>query len=126
MDRQREGLLTEEAGRNFYRQVRNFGKTERPKLFDVRDLMPEGQTDEDIVENLASFFNRISDEFDPLSPEEIPCTMDKELPVLHDYEVAGRIRRFKKPKSTVPGDIFPQLVTQFADFLAVPLADIYN
>lgn len=48
------------------------------------------------------------------------------MPVLHEYEVASRIRRFKKSRSTVPGNIFPLLVTQFADFLAVPLADIYN
>ena len=38
----------------------------------------------------------------------------------------SRVRRFKKPRSTVPGDIFPLLVTQFADFLVVPLANIYN
>ena len=48
------------------------------------------------------------------------------MPVLHEYEVAARIRLFKKPKSTVPGDIFPKLVTQFADFLAILLTDIYN
>ena len=125
LDRQKESLLGD-GDRNFYRQVRNFGKAERPKLFDVRDLMPEGQTDEQTAEELASFFNRISDEFDPLGPGDIPCTREKELPELHEYEVAARIRRFKKPKSTVPGDIFPQLVTQFADFLAPPLTDIYN
>ena len=26
----------------------------------------------------------------------------------------------------VPGDVFPQLVTQFSDFFAIPLMDIYN
>ena len=88
--------------------------------------MPDGQSNKDTAEALASYFNRVSEEFDPLSPEEIPCARDKELPVLHEYEVAARIRRFKKPHSTVPGDIFPQLVTQFADFLAIPLANIYN
>ena len=126
LDIQREKLLSSEASRNFYRQVRSFGAAERPRLFDVRDLMPEGQSDELTAENLAEYFNRVSNEFEPLRPNEIPCTREKELPILHEYEVAGRIRRFKKPRSTVPGDIFPQLVTQFADFLAVPLANIYN
>ena len=126
LDFQKEALLSEDAARNFYRNVRSFSKAEKPKLFDVRDLMAQGQTDEQIAEDLATYFNHISDEFDPLTPEEIPCTKDKELPVLHEYEVAGRVRKFKKPRSTVPGDIFPQLVTRFADFLAVPLADIYN
>ena len=40
--------------------------------------------------------------------------------------MAARIRKFRKPKSTVPGDIFPQLVTQFSNLLAIPLTDIYN
>ena len=74
LDIQREKLLSSEASRNFYRQVKNFGVAEKPKLFDVRDLMPEGQTDEETAESLAVYFNRISDEFEPLQPEEIPCT----------------------------------------------------
>ena len=126
LDRQREELLQEDAGRNFYRNVRNFGKAERPKLFDVRDLMPDGQSDEDTANTLADYFNRVSCEFDPLGPGQVPCTRHKDLPVLHEYEVAARIRRFRKPRSTVPGDIFPKLVTMFADFLAIPLANIFN
>ena len=88
--------------------------------------MPDGQTDKETAKVLADYFNRISDEFDPLKAGDIPCTRDKELPVLHEYEVAARIRWLRKPKSTVPGDIFPQLVTQFADFLAILLTSIYN
>ena len=88
--------------------------------------MPEGKSDSEIAEDLASYFNRISCEFEPLSPEEIPATRYKELPELKEYQVSARIRKFRKPKSTVPGDIFPQLVTQFADFLALPLTNIYN
>ena len=88
--------------------------------------MPDGQSDLDTAEKLADYFNRVSNEFEPLMPEEIPCTRQKEQPVLEEYEVAARIKKFREPKSTVPGDIFPQLVTQFADFLAISLTDIYN
>ena len=125
-DRQREHILDEDASRNFYKHVRNFGKAERPKLFDVRELLPAGLSDKEAADNLADYFNRIAQEFEPLGPGDIPCTRDKTLPELHEYEVASRIRRFRKPKSTVLGDIFPKLVTQFSDFLAIPLADIYN
>ena len=45
---------------------------------------------------------------------------------LHPYQVAGRILGFRKPKSMVQGDLFPKLVTKAADFLAIPLCDIYN
>ena len=113
-DKQKESLLAEDANRNFYKHVKNF------------DLMPDSQSDTKTAEDLANYFNCISCEFDPLMPGEVPCTRGRELPVLDVYEVAARIRKFRKPKSAVPGDIFPQLVTQFADFLAVPLSDIYN
>ena len=125
-DKQKDRLLAEDANRNFYRHVKNLGTAERPRQFDVRDLMPEDYSDQDTAEALADYFNRVSNEFDPLGPGNIPCTRSKDLPVLHEYEVSARIRKFRKPKSTVPGDIFPQLVTQFADFLAIPLTDIYN
>ena len=77
-DRQKDHLLAEDANRNFYKYVRNFGKAERPRLFDVRDLMPAGQTDVDSAEQLAGYFNRISNEFEPLryilyEKEGAPC-----------------------------------------------------
>ena len=40
--------------------------------------------------------------------------------------VAARLKKFRKPKSQVPGDIFPDLVSKFADILAVPLTYIFN
>ena len=98
LDNQKESLLREDAARHFYRNVCNFGAAERPKLFDVRDLMPEGQSDAASTDQLADYFNRISNEFEPLRPGEIPFTRDKELPVLHEYKVAARIRKFRKPK----------------------------
>ena len=32
-DNQREHLLAEDANRNFYKHIRNFGKAEKPKMF---------------------------------------------------------------------------------------------
>ena len=68
----------------------------------------------------------LSREFDPLEPEQIPITNDSNLPELQTYEVAARIRKFRKPKSMVPGDIFPCLMTELSDFFAIPLTIIYN
>ena len=79
-----------------------------------------------MVEALADFFNRISAEFDPLEPSDVPRTYERGIPRLLPFQVAGRIRAFKKPKSMVKGDIFPALVHKFATLLAVPLTDIFN
>ena len=62
----------------------------------------------------------------PLEPDDIPATFSEALPALEVWQVAGRIKHFKKPKSMVSGDVFPALMTLFADFFAVPLTDIYN
>ena len=68
----------------------------------------------------------MSQEFNPLEDEDIPSTFGCELPKLELHEVAARIKKFRKPKSMVPGDVFPKLVTLLSDFFAIPLTDIYN
>ena len=69
----------------------------------------------------------MSKEFDPLEPGDIPVEKPRAgRRPLARYEVAARIKKMRKPKSMVPGDIYPQLVSQFADFIAIPLTAIYN
>ena len=115
----------EDARRNFFRNVKAFQAKERPKAFDPMDLFP-GESEGQVADNLAKYFNRISCEFDPLEPADIPRTHSRKLPVLLPYQVEGRIRAFKKPKSMVKGDIFPVLMDKFATLLAIPLTSIYN
>ena len=122
---QRNALLVDDARRNFFRHVKAYQSVERPKKFDPRSLFP-GQSDAQVAEGLADYFNRISQEFEPLEPRDIPRTYDRPLPRLVPFQVAGRIRAFKKPKSMVSGDIFPALVHRYSDLLAVPLTEIYN
>ena len=108
-----------------FKLVKAFNTPEKPQTFDVRSLCP-GEDDQTVADKLTFFFNRISSEFDPLSPEEIPKTADRRLDPLSPHEVSLRLRRFRKPRSMVAGDLFPDLVTKHADFLALPLTDLYN
>ena len=108
LDSQKECLLVEDATRNFFRNVKAFKTKDRPKAFDPMSLFP-GKTEAEVASELAGFFNRISSEFQPLEPHEIPRTHHRALPTLQPYQVEGRIRAFKKPKSMVKGDIFPVL-----------------
>ena len=123
---QKEHLLADDANRNFFRHIKSFSRLEKPRQFDVRGLFDEGKKDCEIAEDLADYFIKVSREFDPLEPEHPPITRDVGLPGLQNFEVAARIRKFRKPKSMVPGDIFPALVTELADLFAIPLTDIYN
>ena len=79
--------------------------TERPKIFDVRDLLKD-KTDQEAAEALGDFFNRVSNEFEPLDHEvDIPRTYQGGIRVLEKFEVSTRIKKFRKPKSMVPGDV---------------------
>ena len=111
--------------RAYFKNVKSYKSAERPKPYDVRLLFP-GKSDLEVANELAAYFNEVSQEFEPLSPDEIPVAREKALPVLATHEVAARIKFFKKPKSMVRGDIFPSLMTKYADFLAIPLTSIYN
>ena len=122
---QKLALLADDADRNFYKNTKNYISHQRPKPFDVMDLFP-GREEDFVCEHLADHFNKISNEFLPLAEDEIPRTFSAPLPLLEPYQVAGRLRAFKKTKSMVRGDIFPDLVTRFADLLALPLTSIYN
>ena len=67
LDSQKQGLLVEDARRNFFRNIKANQTKERPKPFDVRLLFPR-KMDKEVADELASFFNRISAKFDPLEP----------------------------------------------------------
>ena len=94
---------------------RTFSKFEKPEQFDIRSIMPE-RTDLEIAETLADYFNKVSREFHPLQPEDIPAKKPASGRRLSALEVAVRLKKMRKPKSMVPGDIYPQLVTRFSDF----------
>ena len=47
-------------------------------------------------------------------------------PRIEEQEVARQLRVMRKPRSMVPGDIFPQLVSNYNVALSFPLTVIFN
>ena len=119
-------LLDKDAEHHFFKNVKNYQSKERPTPFNPRTLFEAGLSDQEVASRLADHFNAISHEFKPLESWQIPRTNPSPLPVFERFQVAGRLRSFRMPKSMVKGDLFPELVTKFADFLAIPLTDLYN
>ena len=68
----------------------------------------------------------ISAEFEPLELTDVPQSYDREICSLTPEMVALRIRKMKKPKSTVPGDIPPNLLTAVITSISEPLYYIFN
>ena len=126
MEEQRKVLTQPDASRSFYKNVKAYKTKEKPPEFEVRDLFP-GETDKEVAESLASHFNAISSEFEGLDVASLPAAREAEpLPSLTVVDVVNRLRKFRKPKSMVRGDIFPCLVNKVAESLALPLTNIYN
>ena len=125
LDKQRDRFIGPQAHVSFFRNVKNFKSPEKLKEFDVRELCP-GKTDLETANEVAAFFNAISAEFRPLSPDQVPFTYHRDLPMLSEDDVSKMIKDAKKPKSMVVGDIFPSLFTAAADCLKAPVASIYN
>ena len=92
---QKIALLSEDGGRNFFKQTKNYLSKQRPKAFDVMDMFP-GRSEVEVANLLADHFNKISREFQPLQPNEIPLTYSKPIPILMPHEVALRLKKFIK------------------------------
>ena len=106
----------------FYKVVNSVKDGEAPKQFDIKTLRPNLSTAE-LADDVALFFNKITKDYIPLKK----CVQEPgNTRLLEKYEVASRLRKFKKPRSMTKGDIFPDLVGTYSDFLAIPLTDIFN
>ena len=122
---QKRALLASDASRVFYKNVRSYQSKEKPPSFDVRALFPD-KDDQTVSEELADHFNGISLEFDGISQADIPTSTSSALKILSKAEVESKLKKMKKPKSMVDGDIMPSVVNSVAAYLAMPLTDIYN
>ena len=122
---QRDKFIGPQAHVSFFANIKAFKSAEKPKSFDVRDLCP-GLSDIEVANQVASYFNTISQEFTPLSTHQIPFTYHRDLGHLTEEEVEGMIRSAKKPRSMVDGDIFPALFNAGARILRTPMAAIFN
>ena len=84
----------------------------------MKDIFP-GLTDVEIGEKVATYFNRISQEYEPLGDFHITARR-REVEKLELWKVSAILKSFKKPKSQVKGDILPRLVTAYSDILGHP------
>ena len=94
--KQRGKISDPETCKSFFKNVKSFSTAEKPLTFDIKALKP-GCSNKEVAEVVAGFFNRISQEFDPLDPFQIPKTYDRQLPMLGVDEIEKRLRSCKKP-----------------------------
>ena len=71
MDSQRMVLLEKDSERCFFKNIKSYGSKEKPKAFDVQDVLI-GLTGAECAEKLADHFNAISNE-STFRPCRYPC-----------------------------------------------------
>ena len=120
-ERVKERIKLDGNNAGYYKAVGMLGCNEAPKKWAIQCMFPH-LTDKEIAESGAAFFNGISAGFLPArKPDRRYC---KDPPPIH--EVAAALRKIKKPKSAVQGDIDGKLVTKYSDILAIPLFAIFS
>ena len=102
--------------------------------FRLPDHAEQNYTPAKSAEILADHFSSISQEFSPLSIDNLPLNIQNYLsdynkdqaPILSENDVYRRIIKAKKPNGLIPGDLPPKLVKAFPELLAGPVTEIYN
>ena len=101
--------------------------------FTLSSHMDENLSTEDSIERIANHFAKISQEFPPLCETLLPDTVKEkvsqifsaqDLPEITEHNMYKAIRKSKKPKSQVPGDLPRRLIQEFGPELAAPAAKI--
>ena len=94
------------------------------------NLHPQNQ-----LKELQTIFPRLAKSTPPLNINLLPADVKvkiltpvnpDELTQLSDYEVYEKIRKSKKPRSNVPGDLPRRIVQEFGPELATPACIIFR
>ena len=79
------------------------------------------------AQEIAQHYAKVSNEFLPVDPAQLPCYLPAELPPqVEEYMVYQRLNKLKKTKSTLPVDIPEKLRRACSVELSEPLTDIIN
>ena len=92
----------------------------------------ENLTPQQSAEMIAEHFAAISQEYSPLNVNLLPVRVRKRLadntnpPIISEFECYQKLRKAKKPKSVIPGDLPSRLVKEFIVELSKPYSDLFN
>ena len=102
--------------------------------FSIQEHLEANLTDKESVEKIADHFSQISQKYPALNiknlseavQEKLKNIRKADLPYVSKYKVENMIKKAKKTKSGVPGDLPKILTKEFGPELSVPLSTIYQ
>ena len=107
----------------FYSAVKNLAGDGKQANWDVMDLFP-GRSALEAGDEVATFFTKISDEFQPLQDSRAGPTETRAPLTLG--QVRQALKAAKKPNSAVEGDVLPRLMKMYHHDFGVPAMKIFN
>ena len=92
-----------------FNAIKNVNTPSRPKPWQPTDMY-QGLEETEMLEDMATFYNKISAEFEDLKPTDKPVTFDRDIFHISSARIIDRVQKMKKPRSMVPGDVPPRLM----------------
>ena len=89
-------------------------------------------TAQESAERIASHFASISQEYNPLNVNLLPVRVKQRLgdntnpPLISEYDCYLKLKKAKKPKSVLPGELPSAVVKEFIVELAKPYSELFN
>ena len=85
-------------------------------------------SDRDQAEAIADSFSAISNEYQPVSREDIkiPSFTSSDIPQFEPHQIQKYLQNIKVNKATAPGDIPARIIKDYSLYLCIPVADIIN
>ena len=130
--------MTEGNRTSSYKALRKLGVRNgdtKDDLFTLPEHTEHNLTEEQSAERIADYFSNLSQEYEPLSFENLPPNIknsiheaknDPCIPRLEPFQVYHKILKAKKPNSMVQGDVPKRILQLFSPELAEPISTIYN
>ena len=111
----------------YYKMAKHIGAIEQTKNSPLYIECLENINPQEQVEAVAEAFAKVSCEYEPVKLWQLPAYLPAEqAPTVDVYKVYTKIQDQKKTKTTLPIDIPESLRKESAEFLAEPLANIFN
>ena len=103
--------------------------------FSLINHIDQNLSTEECTERIAQHFARISQEYPPFDVKALPKDVkakfegpliSEDIPEITPFQVYEKIKKSRKTKSKVPGDLPKKIVNEFSPELAEPLCKIFQ
>ena len=110
----------------WYRKLKRLAAYDQVNFNSVQVEELEGCSNQEAANKISESFAAISQKFKPIQLDKLPSFRPTlEVPKIDPHQVAIKISKMKKTKSTLEGDLRHTLCKEFSNELAIPLANIF-